>query len=276
MTLTREPAVAGAFYPADADDLRSAIKESYLHPLGPGTLQPSEPQKIYGMICPHAGYMYSGPVACHSFHAVSGGKYDTFTIVGPNHLGRGRSVAVPVDCSWKTPLGVVEVDSPTARSLAASSAAEIDFASHIWEHSIEVQIPMIQHAFGDIKILPVAMIDQSKEASINLGHAIAELAGSKSMMIIGSSDLTHYEPATRAYTQDMSLIKSVVSLDVDGFYETLTGMGVSACGYGAMATVMTACQDLGATGGRMLKYATSGHITGDMDSVVGYCSVVFV
>ncbi len=272
---TRTPAVAGAFYPADASSLRRVIEESYLHRLGPGSMPPAEPRKIYGAICPHAGYVYSGPVACHSFHAMSGNRYNTFVVIGPNHWGVGRNMAAPADCLWETPLGDVEVDSQAARRLAGTSDVEIDFFSHSREHSIEVQIPMIQQAFSDFRILPVAMIDQTKAAAIGLGMAVARMHDA-GMMVIGSSDFTHYEPEGRAREQDMALIGAVLELDVHRFYDILEERQVSACGYGAVAATMVASRELGATRGELLKYATSGDVTGDMDSVVGYGSVVFV
>ena len=276
MIRPRAPAVAGTFYPAGREALMGMIEESYLHRLGPGRLPPAEPRKVYGAICPHAGYMYSGPVACHSFYAMSGSEYETFVILGPNHYGVGRDVAVPAGRSWETPLGPAEVDSGMARLLAAGSPAELDTASHSAEHSIEVQVPMIQHAFGGARILPVAMIDQSRRMAAEVGGAVARVAEGGGVMIIGSSDLTHYEPAERAGEKDAALLEAVLELDVDAFYRVLREYEVSACGYGAVAAAMTACRQLGATGGELLKYATSGDVTGDGSSVVGYCSVVFV
>lgn len=270
----RHPAVSGSFYPAGRDDLTGMIEESYLHRLGPGSL-PAGGTGPLAVICPHAGYVYSGPLACRSIHAISGGAYDTFVIIGPDHRGRGRPLATVTDCAWKTPLGMVEVDTKLASELAGSSRVEIDFDSHIGEHSIEMQVPILQYTFTNFRILPVSMADQSMEAAVHLGRAVASLARGRRIMILGSSDLTHYEPDGTAREQDCALLEHVLNLDVGSFYDTLVERRVSACGYGAIAAVMVASQELGAAGGSLLGYATSGDTSGDRGSVVGYPSVVF-
>lgn len=272
---TRAPAVAGSFYPADSERLRSAIDEAFSHRLGPGDTPPESAGAVRGIICPHAGYMYSGPVACHSLRAISGGAYETFIIVGPDHRGVGRRLAVARDCSWETPLGSVEVDTKAADELTRGSEVEADNLSHEGEHSIEVQIPMLQHTFSGFSILPISMADQSAEAAVHLGNAVASVSRTRRTMVIGSSDLTHYEPNRRAHEQDAALLEPVLKLDVRGFYRVLAERRVTACGYGAVAAVMVAAKLLGASGGRLLKYATSGDVAGGTDSVVGYGAVAF-
>ncbi|MEK6865565.1 MAG: MEMO1 family protein [Thermoproteota archaeon] len=273
----RTPAVAGMFYPSEKKELKKSIKECFLHKFGPGKIPPSNiKKKIFGVICPHAGYMYSGPIACHSFYAISSDAPELFIIIGPNHWGIGSSVATMKDCKWNTPLGDVEVDSEAAEEIShISEIIDIDYFSHTREHSLEVQIPIIQEMYSDFKILPISMINQNKDAAKDIGLAIVKIAEKKKVMIIGSSDFTHYEQNEFAHEQDMALIEPILKLDVEKFYDVLEDRNVSACGYGAIASTMIACKELGATKGELLKYATSGDITGDTSSVVGYGSIVF-
>ena len=274
----RTPAVAGMFYPSETQDLKNLVHSCFLHAYGPGKIPPiDDKKKIYGLICPHAGYVYSGPIACHSFYAISSAPIELFIILGPNHWGIGCNVASMRDCSWETPLGKVEVDSESVKELSSiSEKLELDFFSHTKEHSLEVQIPILQEVFPTgFKILPIALIDQSKNTAIELGRCIAKIAKNKNSVIIGSSDFTHYEPNDFAHKQDKALIEPILKLDLDGFYEILNEKKVTACGYGAMATTMVACKELGATKGELLKYATSGDVTGDKSSVVGYGSIIF-
>jgi len=273
----RTPAVAGMFYPGEKKELKKSIKECFLHKFGPGKIPPSNiKKKIFGVICPHAGYMYSGPIACHSFYAISSEVPKLFIIIGPNHWGLGSNVATMKDCKWNTPLGDVEVDSETAEEIShLSEIIDIDYFSHTREHSLEVQIPILQEMYSDFKILPISMINQKKDAAKDIGLAVAKIAEKKKAMIIGSSDFTHYEQNEFAHEQDMALIEPILKLDVKKFYDVLEDRNVSACGYGAIASTMIACKELGATKGELLKYATSGDITGDTSSVVGYGSIVF-
>ena len=274
----RTPAVAGMFYPGEEKELKQIIHNCFLHEYGPGGLPPSEDnKKVFGVIAPHAGYMYSGPVACHSYRAISSQEHDLFIIIGPNHWGIGCSIASMRDCKWETPLGSVEVDSETAEELREiSNLVELDFFSHTKEHSLEVQIPILQEVYSKkFKILPIALINQDKKSSVEIGRSVAKIAKKKNAMIIGSSDFTHYEPNDIAHKQDMALIEPILKMDVNEFYRILEEKQISACGYGAIASTMVACKELGASNGTLLKYATSGDITGDKTSVVGYGSIVF-
>lgn len=274
---TRTPAVAGMFYPGEKNELKKSIKECFLHDFGPGKMPPSNiKKKIFGVICPHAGYMYSGPIACHSFYAISSDISELFIIIGPNHWGIGSNVATIKDCKWSTPLGNVEVDSEMAEEISyLSDIIDIDYFSHTREHSIEVQVPILQEMYSDFKILPISMINQNMDVAKDVGLAIAKIAEKKKVMIIGSSDFTHYEQNEFAHKQDMALIEPILKLDVGEFYDVLEERNVSACGYGAIAATMIASKKLGATKGELLKYATSGDVTGDTSSVVGYGAIVF-
>ena len=272
----RTPAVAGMFYPKEKSKLEQSIIHSISSEFGIGQIHQKK-EKIYGAICPHAGYMYSGPVATHSFESIANQDFDTAVILGPNHWGIGCNIATMKDCTWETPLGPVEVDSDAAKQInEISKIIEIDYFSHTREHSIEVQVPMLMQFYKKpFKILPIILNDQDYEYMQEVGSAVAKLAKIRKTIIIGSSDFTHYEPNEFAYKQDKALIEPILKLDVEKFYKTLNERRVSACGYGAIASTMIACKELGATQGRLLKYATSGDIAGDKSSVVGYASIVF-
>lgn len=273
----RTPAVAGMFYPNQKNELKDLINECFLNSYGPGKLPPVNNQKkIFGVICPHAGYIYSGPIAAQSIYSISKERHELYVIIGPNHFGIGTSVATMKDCKWETPLGQVEVDSNIAKDISQiSKYIKLDFFSHTREHSLEVQIPFLQQVFSEFKILPIALINQNKEVALDVGNAVAEIARKQKTMIIGSSDFTHYEPNDFAYEQDHALIAPILEMDLDGFYNVLHKRDVTACGYGAIAATMIACKKLGATKGELLKYATSGDIAGDKTSVVGYGSIIF-
>ena len=273
----RTPAVAGMFYPDEKDKLSSLIDDCFLHSFGPGKNPPKEfEKKIFGVICPHAGFVYSGPIACNSVYAISSESPELFIIIGPNHWGIGRNVSTMKDCEWETPLGKVQVDSEAAEEISKLSPnVELDFFSHTREHSLEVQIPILQKTFSNFKILPISLIIQSKEVAVEVGLAMAKIAKKKKSMIIGSSDFTHYEPNEFAHEQDMALIEPILEMNIDKFYDVLQKRKVTACGYGAIGSTMVACKELGATKGELLKYATSGDVMGDTSSVVGYGSIIF-
>lgn len=271
----RTPAVAGMFYPKEKSKLEQSIQSCIAHEYGVGEHQNQE--KIYGAICPHAGYMYSGPVATHSFDCIANQDFELAVILGPNHWGIGCNIATMKDCTWQTPLGEVDVDSDAANQInEISKIIEIDYFSHTRDHSIEVQVPMLQEFYKKpFKILPIILNDQDYEFAQEIGAAIAKIARTKKTIIIGSSDFTHYEENEFAHRQDMALIEPILKLDVEKFYKVLNDRRISACGYGAIASTMIACKELGATKGVLLKYATSGDIAGDTGSVVGYASIVF-
>jgi AmmeMemoRadiSam system protein B len=271
----RTAAVAGMFYPKEKNQLLQSIEDSISSEFGAGNTEYSE--KIFGAVCPHAGYMYSGPIATHSFSAIARQDFELAIILGPNHWGIGCDIATLKDCQWESPLGNVEVDSDSAKRInQISKLVEIDFFSHTREHSIEVQIPMLQYFYKkNFKILPIALNNQEYEFALEVGSAVAKLATKKKSIIIGSSDFTHYEENEYAHSQDKALIEPILEMDVDKFYKVLRDRRVTACGYGAIASTMVACKELGAKKGRLLQYATSGDVTGDKSSVVGYASIVF-
>ncbi|MBI4258283.1 MAG: MEMO1 family protein [Thaumarchaeota archaeon] len=276
----RYPAVAGQFYASKEAELVKSIHECFTGKLGPGKLPSSLTlTHIKGAVMPHAGYMYSGPVAAHGYLACSGLKHVRLAvIVGPNHWGIGSGVATFKEGVWRTPLGSVEVDADAACALVkASGIVDFDETAHKREHSIEVQVPFLQYIFKQgFKILPLSMALQDHDTAVEVGRALAKIVrGRNDVLLIASSDFTHYEPHKDAERKDLELVKTVLELDVDKFYTVLRRLDVTACGYGPVACVTTAMKELGATEAKLLKYATSGDSSGDYSSVVGYASVIF-
>lgn len=275
----REPAVSGIFYPKNPNELREDIESLFRDPnFGPGNLPPSgNNERIYGMVSPHAGYMYSGAVAAHGYYDLSSSKFESALILGPNHYGLGSAVALMDKGSWETPLGKVEIDSEVAQSINQNcDIISIDESAHSRDHCIEVQLPFLQYIKGEFKIVPIILINQGKNTCKKLGTDIYESIKDRNLIPIASSDLTHYEANNLAYEKDKLLISAILSLDIEKFYSVLISFNVTACGYGPIATVMEISKRMGATKGKLLKYATSGDIAGDNKSVVGYSSILFV
>ena len=276
--MIREPVVAGQFYPDDKKELKNMIKSCFEHKFGPGTYSIESNEKIFGVVCPHAGYVYSGPTACHSYKSIANQNPELAIIIGPNHFGVGKDVATMIDAHWQTPLGMVQVDSESAKQVAGISRfIEIDEYSHSQDHSLEVQVPMLQEILSnDFQILPIILRSQDMETAIDVGNAVAEIAKKKNAIIVASSDFTHYEENSFAHQQDKALIEPILEMNVERFYQVLNERRVTACGYGAMASAMIACKNLGAKKGKLLSYATSGDVSGDTESVVGYGAIKFV
>ncbi|MGA2665157.1 MAG: AmmeMemoRadiSam system protein B [Nitrososphaerales archaeon] len=277
--IVRRPAAAGSFYPDDPRELRTSIGGSYTHPLGPGSLPPSggRGSGVMACVCPHAGYVYSGPVAAHSYLWLSSLRApELVVIVGPNHYGVGSGVSTFRDGEWATPLGDLPVDGEAARRIVElTGLVDYDPESHRREHSIEVQLPFLQEIYHRFKILPISLAFQDIETARELGRGLHALLKGRDAILIASSDLTHYEPAAAARAKDTALLETVLRLDTESFYAVLEERSVTACGYGAIATVMEASRLLGFEGGELHKYANSGDTTGDNSAVVGYPSVTF-
>ena len=275
--MIRLPAVAGAFYEGERKALLSRIEWCYTHPHGPGRLpSPGKVgEKVLGLVSPHAGYMYSGPVAAHGYLLLAPCRPTTVVILGPNHTGMGSGVSVFPSGVWRTPLGEVRIDSELSRSLAEEcEVADLDEVAHRYEHSIEVQLPFLQHLFGsDFGLVAVCLMLQDEETSREVGEALARVLRGKEAVIVASTDFTHYEPAERARKKDAKALERIEALDWRGLLRTVEEEDISMCGYGPVAAMLRACLELGARRGRLLKYATSGDIAGPMPEVVGYGSL---
>ncbi|HVP23184.1 MAG TPA: MEMO1 family protein [Conexivisphaerales archaeon] len=275
----RRPAVAGQFYPSDRSQLETEIREAFLGPTGPGKLPPGTfDGEIIATVNPHAGYEYSGGFAANSFYALSSKKrIDLAVVVGPNHYGLGSGVAVPQSDEWETPLGKVGIDLQAAKRLMVEShLVDMDDAAHWKEHSIEVQVPFLQFTFGSaFKLLPISMAMQDMPTAIEVGDHIAGMIKDRNFVLIASSDFTHYEPGPVASEKDHEALEKILSFDVAGLYRVIEKHDITMCGYGPVAAVMTAAKQLGADKAKLLRYGSSGDVTGDYSSVVGYGSVAF-
>lgn len=281
MAKIRRPTQAGAFYEGDAESLKKQVEGCFLHKLGPQKLpvvNKTGPRRILGLVCPHAGYMYSGHVAALSyFELASDGKPDTVVILGPNHTGLGSPLAVMNDGVWRTPLGDVQIDGELANKVVQESGlVDVDDYAHLREHSIEVQLPFLQYMYGSgFKIVPICFMMQDLATSQEIGRALVEVLAGKNAVIVASSDFTHYEPQAVASKKDLAALKAVEALDEKLFYSFVEEKRVSACGYGPITALITAAKGLGATKAKLLGYKNSGDVTGDFSSVVGYAAVSF-
>ncbi len=277
----RRPTVASQFYEGDAEALRAQITSCFLHQLGPRKLPKvnfhSYPRNIVGLICPHAGYVYSGPVAAHAFYELAiDGKPDTVVLLGPNHTGYGSALALMREGIWRTPLGDVEVDSGLADSiLRETKIVDVDEVAHRYEHSIEVELPFLQFLYGNtFKIVPICYLMQDYESALEVGRALVEALNETNTVVIASSDMTHYEPAKAAATKDQAALKAVTDMDAKRFYQTVETQNITACGYAPITSLITYAQGVMAKA-QLLSYHNSGDITGDHSSVVGYASLSF-
>jgi len=279
----RNPIVAGAFYPSDPNELIEIIEYCYFHKLGPNSIPiGGEYKKPVGVVVPHAGYIYSGAPATHSYKAISERVSGDITaiILGPNHTGLGEGVSV-IDGIWKTPLGDVSTDTEFIDKLwKECDVVELDELAHNREHSIEVQLPFLQHIglrqSVKFKIVPICMAIQDYETSMDVGYFIAKIAKelNRNVVIIASTDFSHYEPQESASKKDALIVKNILAMDEKNLYSDVITYNISMCGYGPTMAMIRAMKELGATTSKLLSYCTSGDITGDYSSVVGYGSLL--
>jgi AmmeMemoRadiSam system protein B len=281
MAKIRRPTQAGAFYEGDAEALRAQIRNCFLHRLGPGKLPKVRDGKlssVVGLVCPHAGYMYSGPVAANAYYELAAdGKPETVIVLGPNHTGYGSGLAVMNEGFWRTPLGDVEINGEAADDLVRKARiVDVDETAHRFEHSIEVQLPFLQYLYGDsFRLVPVCFQMQDLDSAVEVGRALVEVMDGRNAVLVASSDMTHYEPQKTAARKDLDALRAVEALEVNRFYSILQAENVTACGYGPIAAVMTAAKGLMVESAKLLRYQTSGDITGDQSNVVGYAAVCF-
>ena len=278
---TRPPAQAGTFYADTEGALRTQIHNCFLHPLGPRSI-PSVPatgdDHLVGMVVPHAGYDYSGPVAANSYYQLgSSGLRESVIVLGPNHTGYGSGVSTMMEGQWATPLGEVPLDKSLGSLITRSSRLiDVEEEAHKREHSIEVQLPFLQFIYPRrFKFVPICMMLQDLQTSTEIGDAIAKASLETGAMLIASSDWTHYEPYESARKKDMEAIGAVLEMDEKKFQMVIEEKSVSACGYGPVTAVLRASKILGAKQAKLLSYQTSGDTAGDKRSVVGYAAIAF-
>jgi AmmeMemoRadiSam system protein B len=270
-TSIRIPAVAGAFYPSDPKSLKKEIENCFQHRLGVGKLPLLKQGKrsIKGGVAPHAGYVYSGPVASHLYYALAeDGFPEVFVILGPNHTGYGSRVSITTE-TFETPLGEVNVDGDLVEKMTKGIIKE-DQRAHGREHSIEVQLPFLQYVKQDIKFVPICMMDQSYETAVEVGKIISNAIKGKDAVVIASTDFSHYIPKDEAYKNDKLAIDAIVARDAAKLDSVVHQHDISMCGYGPVMAMLTAVCGEKAT---LLKYATSGDVA-PMHDVVGYGAMI--
>jgi len=265
---TRAPAVAGRFYPGSRHSLTAELAR-YLEP------RPAR-RKVKGLVAPHAGYMYSGQVAGAVYAAVE--MPARLVILCPNPTGVGAALAVMAGGAWQTPLGEAAVDEALAGALLkALPQLQQDESAHRYEHSLEVQLPFIQACRADFRFVPICVRTSRLETLLRLGDALGEAAAESDepVLLVASSDMTHYEPAAEARRKDHLAIRYMEALDPEGLAQVVDEESISMCGWAPAVAVIQACRRLGAQKGELVRYATSGDVTGDQGSVVGYAGLVF-
>ncbi|MCW3999870.1 MAG: AmmeMemoRadiSam system protein B [Candidatus Bathyarchaeota archaeon] len=280
MPTLRRPVVASRFYEGDAEALRAQITSCFLDRLGPQKLPTvnmhSFPRCIVGLISPHAGYPYSGPVAASGFYELAAdGKPDTVVLLGPNHKGYGSGLSIMREGTWQTPLGNVDVDSALADAiLSETTVLDVDDLAHRFEHSLEVQLPFLQYLYGNnFKIVPICYLLQDYTSAVELGRALTEALDATNTIVIASSDMTHYESPEAASAKDQAALKAVTALDAKGFYDTVERQNITACGTAPITSLITYAVGVNAKA-KLLSYHNSGEVTGEPE-VVGYASVAF-
>lgn len=266
----RRPAVAGRFYPRDADDLR-AEAGGYL------SQAKATPVRAVGCIAPHAGYVYSGHVAGAVFARLEVPR--RCIVMCPNHTGIGRPLAIMSEGAWETPLGDVPIDAELATALKQHcSLLQEDSAAHRAEHAAEVELPFLQLRQPDLAFVPIALGTSQFEPLEQLGKALAEVVAAEKdpILIVASSDMNHYESDAITRAKDHRAIERILTLDPRGLYDVVTQQDISMCGFGPAVVMLTAARQLGAKSAELVKYATSGDVSGDRAMVVGYAGVVVV
>lgn len=267
--MIRKPVVAGQFYPGVKAALGKMV-ESLMSP-------PAKKIDAIGVVSPHAGYIYSGPVAGAVLGSIKPKAH--YVILGPNHTGLGEAFSISKADAWNTPLGDVKIDKKLADAIrkAAPFIKEDDLA-HSSEHSIEVQLPFLQSLGNTFEFVPIVIshadLEVYKETGKALAKAIRVLGLEKDVAIIASSDMTHYEEHETAKAKDSKAIEAMIRLDEDELFNRVEDLDITMCGYAPAVIMITAAKALGAKDARLIRYETSGEASGDFSSVVGYAGIV--
>jgi MEMO1 family protein len=263
----RHPAVAGRFYPKDRGTLLKNV-QSYL---------PSEaiPAPALGCVVPHAGYIYSGGVAGAVYAQID--LTQRIIVLCPNHTGKGRPLAIMSSGAWETPLGQAPIDSSLADALKKSFPLLTEDAdAHRGEHAIEVELPFLQARRPDFTFVPIALGTAQFDILEKLGEAVADTiqAQTAKILIVASSDMNHYENDAVTRIKDHKAIERMLAMDARGLFDVVMREDISMCGFGPAVVMLTAAKRLGATSASLIKYATSGEVSGDREMVVGYAGIV--
>lgn len=266
----RSPAVSGMFYEAEPGRLRRQVEECFA-----AADAPAAPRAFIAAVVPHAGLMYSGAVAACVYATVEIPR--KVILLGPNHTGRGRPAAIECSGAWHTPMGDVPIDEELAAALMAEAPMlEEDRRAHDREHSLEVQLPLLQAVREDFSFVPICLSVPTLDRCEAIGRAIAAvvLASSEPVGIFASSDLNHYENQQITLRKDFEAIEPILALDQAALWQRVREEDISMCGSIPTATMLAASRALGATKGELLRHATSGEVSGDYDAVVGYAAIL--
>jgi MEMO1 family protein len=265
----RQPAVAGKFYPLSAEALKDQI-EGFLH-------KEADKKDVIACMLPHAGYVYSGMVAAETVSRVN--VKEKIILLGPNHTGYGAKYSVMAEGYWQTPLGRVKIDSALAEDiLSRCGDLESDNEAHAYEHSLEVELPFFQYFKPDFEIVPMIFLSDAlvelKKIGVATAAAIKERGIKDSVLIVASSDMTHYESQGAAQKKDREAIEAILELNEDKLAERVKRLNISMCGYAPAIVMIAAAKALGAKMGELIKYQTSADVTRDKSSVVGYAGLI--
>ncbi len=270
--MIREPAVAGSFYPGDKRELEANLRQL----LSTTDKKLNAKRTAIACMVPHAAYFYSGAVAAAVFAGLNIPKH--VLILGPRHAPRGANLAINTHGSWKTPLGLAEIDSDLARALVAEfPQLEDDAIAHRKEHSLEVELPFLQSLVPDLRFVPIALGTMNFDILTSLGHAIARVISKTNLpvLIVASSDMNHYEPDGVTRKKDHRAIEKLLALEPRGLYDVVRRENITMCGIGPAVAMLTAAQTLGATQAELVLYQTSADASGDREEVVGYAGMIF-
>jgi AmmeMemoRadiSam system protein B len=264
----RNSVVAGQFYPGSSQGLKKQIG-SFIDP-------EAQKRNVIACLLPHAGYMYSGRVACQTVSNIQ--VKEKIVLLGPNHTGFGETYSLMAKGIWQTPLGNVEIDSDLAAAfLEGSTHLQEDSLAHVSEHSLEVELPILQYFKQDFKIVPIAFMSDDlnvlKEIGTELAAVLKESGLRDSTLIVASSDMTHYESQSCAERKDKEAIEAILALDEDRLMERTRRLNISMCGVAPAVVMLATAKALGARSATLIQYQTSGDTTGERDSVVGYAGI---
>lgn len=285
--IIRRAAFAGQFYAAGMSSLNKQIKDCFMSKFGPKSLPGKiHNKKIIGAIAPHAGYIYSGPGAAYVYKELAECKQpDVYVIIAPNHTGYGVQFSTYIGDAWEIPYGQAKIDSETGKLLMEKfSELKDDKIAHLYEHDIEVQLPFLYYINKNFKFLPIVVSDVDYGYCKIIAKALVSL--NKKICVIASSDFTHYgrnygyEPFSdkikeKMYELDKGAISYIEKLDTNGFLSYINKTRATICGYSAIAITIETCKKLGARKAKLLNYYTSGDVTNNYSSAVGYASIIF-
>lgn len=271
----RKPRVAGQFYSASAQSLTQEIQDL----LGEHFSAKEESAKFDALACmlPHAGYMYSGSVAAKTIAQIK--IRDKIILLGPNHTGYGAQFSIVKEGAWQTPLGEVPIENELSEELLSGCKyLEEDRLAHAYEHSLEVELPLLQYFRRDFAIAPIVFFPAEapilEEIGRDIARVIRKLNLQSSTLLVASSDMTHYEPQAQAQKKDSAAIQAILDLDENALLKKVRDLEISMCGYVPVVVMLVAAKELGAKKAKLVQYSTSGDVTGDKTSVVGYAGLI--